>query len=276
MVVRKVRQALLEFDVITTREPMFQFKDLQFDYDPYPIGYAKDVFPLSLYHEMVSNYPAQELFQFKAKLGNKYSLSEVNNPEQYQQFIRSNSIWKKVHDEVKHPEFVTQVLDVLAKNQVDLGLSGKIDVINDAAAARGARWRSAVESFRFGVPKKKPIKTRFEFSMLPADGGHIRPHTDGPNKFITLVIACMPENEWHSDYGGGTAVLKAKEPNRIFNHLNKYQDFEETETLKTFPFVPNQCVLFVKTFNSLHAVAPMTQAGSKIMRKTLTINIETI
>lgn len=260
----------------TSREPLFKFKELQFDYDPYPIGYAKDVFPTSLYNEMSSQYPPQELFQFKAKLGNKYSLSEVNNPEQYHQFIRSSSIWTKVHDEVKHPAFVTQILDVLVEHNVDLGLRDKIDVINDATAARRARWRSAVEAFRFGVPKKKPIKTRFEFSMLPADGGHIRPHTDGPNKFITLVIACMPENEWRGDYGGGTTVLKASEPHRIFNHVNKYQDFEETETLKTFPFVPNQCVLFVKTFNSLHAVAPMTQVGSKIMRKTLTINIETI
>jgi 2OG-Fe(II) oxygenase superfamily len=268
------RHSSLEFYVSTSHEPLFQFKQLQFDYDPYPIGYAKDVFTPSLYDEMTSQYPSQELFQFKAKLGNKYSLSEVNNPEQYHQFIRTNPIWKKVHDEVKRPEFVNQILDVMTKNQVDLGFKDKIDVVNDPAAARKARWRSAFESFRYGAPKKKPIKTRFEFSMLPADGGHIRPHTDGPNKFITLVISCMPENEWPNDFGGGTAVLKAKEPNRIFNHLNKYQEFEETDTLK--PFVPNQCVLFVKTFNSLHAVAPMTQTGSKIMRKTLTINIETI
>ena len=39
--------------------------------------------------------------------------------------------------------------------------------------------------------------------------------------------------------------------------------------------MPNQCVIFVKTFNSWHAVYPMTGHGSQALRKTLTINIET-
>lgn len=260
----------------TIAEPLFQWDALQMDYDPFPIGYVKDVFTASLYSEMVANYPSKDLFQFKPKLGNKYSLSEVNNPDQYHQFIKSHPIWKRVYDAVKHEDFVHQLLDVLVKHGVDLGFVGKVDVINDPSAARRSRWRSAVETFRAGVAQRKPLKTRFEFSMLPADGGHIRPHTDGPNKYITLVVSCMPENEWRPEFGGGTAMLKAKDPRRIFNHVNKYQEFDETETLKTFPFVPNQCVVFVKTFNSLHAVAPMTQVGSTVMRKTLTINIETI
>jgi hypothetical protein len=46
------------------------------------------------------------------------------------------------------------------------------------------------------------------------------------------------------------------------------------EILETYPFQPNQAVMFVKTFNSWHSVRPMTGTGSKAMRKTLTINIE--
>jgi hypothetical protein len=46
------------------------------------------------------------------------------------------------------------------------------------------------------------------------------------------------------------------------------------EVLETFPFEPNQAVVFVKTFNSWHSVRPMTGRGSPAMRKTLTINIE--
>jgi hypothetical protein len=46
------------------------------------------------------------------------------------------------------------------------------------------------------------------------------------------------------------------------------------EVLDTFEFTPNQVVVFVKTFNSWHSVRPMTGAGSPLMRKTLTINIE--
>jgi hypothetical protein len=46
------------------------------------------------------------------------------------------------------------------------------------------------------------------------------------------------------------------------------------EVLHTYPFQPNQVIVFVKTFNSWHSVRPMTGTGSKHLRKTLTINIE--
>jgi len=56
--------------------------------------------------------------------------------------------------------------------------------------------------------------------------------------------------------------------------MNRQAGFEEMEVLDTFPFTPNQAVLFIKTFNSWHSVRPMRGNGSKAMRKTLTINIE--
>ena len=51
--------------------------------------------------------------------------------------------------------------------------------------------------------------------------------------------------------------------------------FDEMEVLHTYPFTPNQCVLFVKTFNSWHSVAPMRGPAGKL-RRTLTINIEAL
>jgi len=45
------------------------------------------------------------------------------------------------------------------------------------------------------------------------------------------------------------------------------------ERVRTLPFRPNQCVVFVKTFNSLHAVSPVG-GGPSVLRRTLTINIE--
>ena len=46
------------------------------------------------------------------------------------------------------------------------------------------------------------------------------------------------------------------------------------DILHTYEFRPNQAVVFVKTFNSWHSVRPMSAHGSKLLRKTLTINIE--
>ena len=44
--------------------------------------------------------------------------------------------------------------------------------------------------------------------------------------------------------------------------------------VRTFDFLPNQCVVFVKTYNSLHSVRPIALPGPTRMRRTLTINIE--
>ena len=82
------------------------------------------------------------------------------------------------------------------------------------------------------------------------------------------------DGEWDPSFGGGTDVLRPIDVRKSFNFLNSYLEFHEVETVRTFEFVPNQCVIFVKTFNSLHAVRPMKGIGSTRMRKTLTINIE--
>jgi hypothetical protein len=63
-------------------------------------------------------------------------------------------------------------------------------------------------------------------------------------------------------------------PRRIFDLINRHLDFDEVEVVKTFPFNPNQCIVFIKTNNSWHAVWPMTGDDPLRLRKTLTINIE--
>jgi hypothetical protein len=65
-----------------------------------------------------------------------------------------------------------------------------------------------------------------------------------------------------------------KDKTKIFNRVNSYLDFDQVEPMKTFPFEANQCLVFIKTNNSWHAVLPMTGDDPKILRKTLTINIE--
>jgi hypothetical protein len=57
--------------------------------------------------------------------------------------------------------------------------------------------------------------------------------------------------------------------------MNRVASFDEMNVLHTYQFTPNQCVLFVKTFNSWHSVAPMHGPPGKL-RRTLTINIEAL
>jgi hypothetical protein len=260
--------------VSTTNPALFQFQKIEMDYDPYPIGYVPQIFPPEVYAELARTYPALDLFAFMPKLGLKYSLSQVNNPEQYHRFIESTPAWKQLYDEVKSPHFVSQVIDSLSDAKVDVGLRGCYEVTNAKKDGWARRLHKALSCLKNVHAGKVGIKTRFEFSVLPADGGHIKPHTDAANKVITLVVSCISDGEWDAAHGGGTAVLRPKDVTENYNHNNRYLDFDATETIKTFPFVPNQCVVFVKTFNSLHAVHPMTGAQSVVLRKTLTINLE--
>jgi hypothetical protein len=110
---------------------------------------------------------------------------------------------------------------------------------------------------------------------LPASGGSVLPHTDNPEKVITLVISMVGEGEWSQEYGGGTDVLLPYDEKLSFDQLNdRHPDYKEFEILHTYPFAPNQAVMFAKTFNSWHAVRPMTGPDNGLMRRSLTINIE--
>jgi hypothetical protein len=245
---------------------MLDFSKAEFDYEPYPIGLVKNVLEPALYGRLCTSYPPIDAFEFKPELGNKYSLSEVNNASNYWRFIESNSDWKQLYEFVKSNDFVPSVVSFLKNCHIDLGL-----VKYKTASKTNVSSRASSLSRLLRIEE---LSARFEFSMMDADGGHILPHTDAPQKLITLVLSMMQAGEWNSAWGGGTDVVLPRNRKLIFNQINKQLPFSEVEVLKAFAFEPNQCLIFIKTFNSWHSVSPMRGDGIKVMRKTLTINIE--
>ena len=252
---------------------MINLANTRFDYEPFPIGYASPVIGRDLYCDLVKDWPSTELFQFKPNLGKKYSLSEVNNRAQYIDFLKRSKVWRELYEFVKNPRFVEHVVEVLEGNEIDLGLrdrhASRIHVFSSSKDRLGALL--AKIGRRNGKP---PISTRFEFSMMPAAGGFIKPHTDAPQKLITLVVSMINCDEWNDSWGGGTATLRPRDARKTFNHMNKQFEFDDVVPIKTFPFAGNQCVTFIKTFNSFHAVYPTMGPADGPMRRTLTINIE--
>ena len=246
----------------------FNYDHLQFRYEPFPIGLAKPLMEASGYREMLAAYPGKELFAYLPELGHKYSLSEKNNPKGYQELIRSRPIWREFHGWLKSEGFIAGVLQALRERHIDLGYR-KLP----RPADRFAKLAKNLVRGRLD-PGRPPLAARFEFSMLPAAGGHIVPHTDSPGKIITLVVSMVDEGEWDPAFGGGTDVNRPRDPALAYNELNRQAGFEDMDVVDSFAFTPNQAVVFVKTFNSWHSVRPMTGNGSAAMRKTLTINIE--
>jgi hypothetical protein len=250
---------------------MMSLDKIDFVYEPYPIGAITNVFAGDLYEALAASFPPQELFDYKDFLGHKYSLSEVNNPDRYHHFIRSNPRWADFYRWIKREDFPYKVLGQLKNYNIDLGVTRPPQKLK----GRARLWLRDLKLKPGQSPVFAPrLRTRFEFSMLPADGGCIKPHTDQPQKIVTIVVA-MPQNgEWDPAYGGATEVMRPNDVTRNFNFINNQIEFEEVQTLRKFEYEPNHGVVFIKTFNSLHGVRPMKSSRPGLMRKTLTINIE--
>ena len=82
------------------------------------------------------------------------------------------------------------------------------------------------------------------------------------------------EGEWDPRFGGGLQINRATDNAYAFNWRNRIVPWDEVEVGDTIPFLPNQCMIFVKTFNSLRSILKMIQHGSTALRKTMTIVIE--
>jgi hypothetical protein len=250
----------------------FSYDSLVMRYQPFPIGLAKPLMSESVYQEFVDNFPPIELFasfEQMGKRGRKYTLSEKENPRAYRQFVQANGHWREFHKWIKSDAFVYGLLDALRERDIDLGYRS-VPIVKRVVKRVKDGWRGRP------VARHVPLKARFEFSALPAAGGHLVPHTDAPTKIATMVLSIIREGEWDPAFGGGTDINQPKDSRYGFNYVNRLADFEDMEVVDTYEFTPNQAVVFVKTFNSWHSVRPMTGAGSDALRRTLTINIEAL
>jgi hypothetical protein len=247
---------------------MMRLSKTVFDYVPFPIGVLSDAIPTEKYIQLVDSFPKKELFKYIESLGNKYSLSEVNEPERYRNFINSTPVWKDFYDYVKSVDFIKSVILTLKENNLKLGLENyPIKQKTDGVVSK------VISKIGDELSKKPHLSSRFEFSMLSGNGGYLLPHTDNPSKIITLVLTICKEGEWNASYGGGTDINNPIDEKKYFNYLNEQLKFEEVSTLKTVEFEPNQCMIFIKTFNSLHSVSPI-KAPNNSLRRSVTINIE--
>lgn len=246
----------------------FNYDDLEFRYDPFPIGVARGLIEAQRYKELNANWPNTGLFKYMPELGHKYALSQKFHGKQYHQFIRSNPVWREMHSWIKSNDFVYGVMDTLLEHHIDLGHSER------ASSLR--QWVKYVKSVLRGqaAHRRNRLSARFEFQMMPVTGGHILPHTDTPAKIVTLVVSMVQPGEWDPKTGGGTDMNRPKDMRFVYNQLNRQARFEEMDVIGTFDFEPNQAVIFIKTFNSWHSVRPMTGDDPNKMRKTLIINIE--
>jgi hypothetical protein len=187
----------------------FNYEHLQFRYEPFPIGRAIPFLDESTYGDMVDNFPPIDIFEsFQAmgKKGEKYTLSQKENPKTYGAFVQSSPVWREFHAWIKSDDFVYELLDTLKERNIDLGYRQASPICRLIKTAK-SRFKGKGSSGRH-----VPLRARFEFSALPADGGCLPPHTDAPTKIATIIVSMLKEGEWNPAFGGGTDVNQGSKP----------------------------------------------------------------
>jgi len=255
----------------------FDFSTLVFDYEPFPIGVARPLIEPGLYREMLAHFPGTDVMVSHAEAGrqgDKYTLSQKLDPRRYRQFVQNDPVWRDFHGWVTSDDFVYDTLAALRAHHIDLGYH-RLSPLRRAGEYLVGRARGKVPT------ELSRLKARYEFSALSAAGGHLKPHTDSPGKIVTLVITMVGDGEWDPAWGGGTDVNLPRATELKFNQINRKAEFDDMDILRSFDFVPNQGVVFVKTYNSWHSIRPMRWSPAQPgegppLRRTLTINIEIV
>jgi len=130
--------------------------DVSIDYEPYPVGYFCPAFPVDTYDVLQESWPDEDLFLRIPELGNKLSLSRINNGKYWLRVIKSRP-WSLFHRAITSNSFIERTINTLHEKGIDIFVSDE------------------------------KLSAQWEFSMLPGDGGSIRQHTDSPHKIITLL-----------------------------------------------------------------------------------------
>lgn len=217
--------------------------DGRFSYEPYPIIGLGQTIDRGVQDEMLAQWPPQHFFKFRRELGSVYALSAESNGTNFEWYIENTPVWRDLHAHVTSSAFVQYVLDTLAAGQIVTGY------------------------------RAQQLTSRFEFSMLAAEGGHVMPHTDPPQRVITIEIFLVGQNEWDPAWGGGTAILKPTDITQNYNFMNQPARFEQMTCLETFPYLSGDGVMLVKTFNSYRAIYPMTGRAPAV-RRCLVITLD--
>ncbi len=88
-------------EVSPSMTPLLTFENLQFRYEPFPIGLAAPVMDEERYGRMLDNFPKLELFSLIEDFGRKYALSEKHNPHYYRALLTDNPVWREFHSWVR-------------------------------------------------------------------------------------------------------------------------------------------------------------------------------
>jgi hypothetical protein len=239
-------------------------------YKPFPHLIFENVFLDDDYQRLCESFPKIEfLKQIQNKeisilKQEKFHLNNIGMLKDFNFFISQNNFYKKLYKYLNTKEFLLNLYLTLEKKYISIGhkFYEKNNFINNfKKILRGHSTNQYV--------------VEFEFSSIPLSGGFIKPHTDGKNKIISLIIPIDNEIKLHECENTGTDIFESVSDQYQYNMSNKTVPVENVKLVRTIPFKKNNMLCLIKTHNSLHGIGPIKNKSQvkNLYRNSLTIFI---
>ena len=234
---------------------LFSHRDVTvYDY-PFFHGCIDNYLPSQSYRYLLQDFPKQALY---INYGARGAMD--NDDPRLKNFWSKNPFSKSLLDFFSSETFLEDLQKfVMPAVPRERGYSDQRSwyYVNDWSKARK-------------LTDKTPINATFKFSPL-TPGEWIPPHTDNPGKLLSILLY-FAESDWRESYGGGTEIYEPKHALLKHNWRNIEMPFELMKRWRTFAFLPNRLVFFLKSSNSWHGVSPVVCPEGR-SRKSLLITL---
>ncbi len=193
--------------------------------NPYHHFHTESCFPEEFYQELVSNIPASSYFSSSlAGYPQRYLFdlaADKLNLLPFTQFV----FWHHFTSAICSERFVRSLLD---------------------------KFQPQLEK-RFGEPFRSKKLGACASIIRDCAGYSIGPHTDHPNKIISLLFYLpISYDQKHL----GTSIYLPKDRAFKCNGL-RHHGFKDFDKVSTVPFIPNSIFCFLKSDVSFHGVEPI-------------------
>lgn len=246
--------------------------------EPFPIFEFHNLFDVSIFRKLQAEFPDKTLFPGRyLENGGKFHWNSTTR--EFNDFLEKSPIWKDLFQLFSKPEIVAEFYALTQQ------------VPSERTPAARKPWqlcfgekdgflqgvRNTMDGLKARLLDRIQVRLLFEFSCME-QGCYIPPHTDLPEKLLSLMIY-FPEEDITYPHGTGTEFYRKKPDNHEMRSWKStwikgdgvHNFFESNDTFYTSQFTANKMVGFVKTSNSWHGVRQLN-LPMHVLRRSLNVN----
>jgi hypothetical protein len=233
--------------------------------DPFCFFQVDDYLPPGLYQRLLESFPEEG--NYRANDEGKLGFRSSEDPDAVSRYCEAHSDWRGLVEFFGSDAFLADLRQVFAEPLAQArGWAGRRPWLNCT------RRRPPGNPLRYQL--QEPVKTTFQFSLLPRDA-EVVPHSDAPRKLVSLLLY-FRDRDWQDAWGGGTEYYAPLDPERARGWgATDRIPFEEFKAIGSTAFSGNRLAGFVRSANSYHGV-PALDCPPGRTRKALLINVKRV